>query len=76
MSEINCVTSTTKTATYKYGPYLKKSLPKNPFNDLSTVLCDISEDEIDKASSSGTAGWKFYTITGRLIANDGSHDSN
>jgi prepilin-type N-terminal cleavage/methylation domain-containing protein len=70
------VTSTTKTATYKYGPYLKKALPKNPYNDLNTVLCDIAEDQIDIAASSGTAGWKFYTITGRLIANDGSHDSN
>ena len=70
------VTSTTKTATYKYGPYLKKSLPNNPYNDLSSMLCDIAEDEIDQAASSGTAGWKFYTITGRLIANDGSHDSN
>jgi prepilin-type N-terminal cleavage/methylation domain-containing protein len=70
------VTSTIKTATYKYGPYLKRALPTNPFNDLSSVLCDISEDEIDQAASSGTAGWKFYIITGRLIADDGSHDSN
>lgn len=70
------VSSTTKTAVYKYGPYLKKSLPKNPFNDLSTIVCDIAEDDITQAVSTGAAGWKFYTVTGRLIADDGSHDTN
>ena len=70
------VSNESKTATYKYGPYLKKSMPMNPFNDLSTLLCDITEDDITVAASSGTAGWKFYTVTGRLIANDGTHDSN
>lgn len=70
------VSSKTKTATYKYGPYLKKALPKNPYNDLSTILCDIAEDDITIASSSGSAGWKFYVVTGRLIADDGSHDTN
>jgi general secretion pathway protein G len=70
------VANDTKTATYKYGPYLKKSMPKNPYNDLNSMLCDIAENKITVAASSGTAGWKFYTITGRLIANDGSHDTN
>lgn len=74
-TDINGVTSSTKSATYKYGPYMKK-VPKNPFNDLETVLADIAETDITIAASSGTAGWKFYTSTGRLIANDGAHDSN
>ena len=69
--------SRTKDATFKYGPYIKKGqLPMNPFNDLNTVLCDITETDITVAASSGSAGWKFYIKTGRLIANDGAHDSN
>jgi len=71
------VTAAVKSATAKYGPYIKKAaLPNNPFNDLATVLCDVAEDDITVAASSGTAGWKFYTITGRLVANDGAHDTN
>ena len=68
-------TSTTRDATYKYGPYVKKGVPKNPFNDLSTVKCDIPTTDISAASSSGTCGWKFYVMTGRLLADDGTHDS-
>ena len=61
----------------KYGPYLKAStLPTNPFNDLATVVCDIAETDITVKTSSGAAAWKFYVITGILMADDGGtgHD--
>jgi len=59
-----------------YGPYLKgTTLPTNPYNDLSTVLCDIAIDDITARVSDNTTGWKFYTINGVLMANDGGHDS-
>ena len=51
-------------------------MPTNPYNSLKTAVCDITETDISLASSGGTAGWKFYTITGRLIADDGAHDAN
>jgi prepilin-type N-terminal cleavage/methylation domain-containing protein len=70
------VASVTKDATYKYGPYIKRRLPENPFNDNSAMLCDIATTDITAATSDGTTGWKFYIKTGRLIANDGDHDSN
>jgi prepilin-type N-terminal cleavage/methylation domain-containing protein len=70
------VTSVTKDATYKYGPYIKRRVPENPFNDDAAVLCDIATTDITAATSDGTTGWKFYIKTGRLIANDGGHDSN
>ena len=70
------VTATEKDSTHKYGPYLKKGVPTNPFNNLSTIVCDISETDISAAASGGTAGWKFYTQTGRLIADDGAHDTH
>ena len=75
-TEVSGKAVTVKTADAKYGPYLKGgALPTNPFNDLATVLCDVTEDDITVKASSGTAGWKFYTITGVLLANDGDHDS-
>jgi prepilin-type N-terminal cleavage/methylation domain-containing protein len=75
-TEVDGTVSNTKTADAKYGPYLKSTeLPENPFNNLKSVLCDITETNITIKASSGTAGWKFYTQTGVLLANDGSHDS-
>jgi len=76
-TEVDGVTSNSRTVAAKYGPYIKNvKLPMNPFNDLNTVLCDITETDITVAASSGAAGWKFYVLTGRLIANDGAHDAN
>jgi general secretion pathway protein G len=65
-----------KDATHIYGPYIKaKTLPTNPFNDDNTVVCDIATDDITARASAGTEGWKFYTLNGVLMANDGDHDS-
>jgi general secretion pathway protein G len=69
------VSSTSKTATYKYGPYMKVGIPENPYNELTSVLADLANTDLSLAASSGTAGWKFYVQTGRLIANDGAHDT-
>ena len=68
--------SNTKTAVYKYGPYIKGSdLPMNPFNDLDTVTIDTTENDITVKTSGGTTGWKFYALTGVLMADDGAHDT-
>ena len=75
-SAVDGTTDAEKDSTFKYGPYLRKGIPVNPFNGLSTVVCDIAETDISVAASGGTAGWKFYTQTGRLIADDGDHDTN
>ena len=69
-------TSSTKDNTFKYGPYLKTGIPTNPYNELSTVSCDIAVTDISSVTSDQTTGWKFYVLTGRFIANDGNHDSN
>lgn len=75
-TEVDGTVSATKTADAKFGPYIKGgALPQNPFNEKSDVICDIAEDDITVKASSGTKGWKFYTITGILIADDGAHDS-
>ncbi len=64
------ITSATKDATYKYGPYIKKDLPLNPYNEKKDVLCDIATTDITSVVANGATGWKFYVKTGRLIAND------
>jgi len=74
-SAVTGKTSKTKDTTYKYGPYLKKGIPKNPFNELATIKTDITTTDISAATSSGTAAWKFYVKTGRLMADDGTHDA-
>jgi hypothetical protein len=66
----------TKDATYKFGPYFKgEELPINPFDDSNDVKTNHTETDITVRNSSGEKGWKFYTQTGVLIANDGSHDN-
>lgn len=67
-------TSTQKDDVYKYGPYLKQGLPKNPF--AKTELAD--RIAVDTTKTIGTVaadtdpnrpGWKYAPNTGEFIAN-------
>jgi len=54
-----------------YGPYMKGSvLPPNPFNNLSTVICDTTTTDVTARSADNNYGWKFYSQTGAFIADD------
>lgn len=47
----------------------------NPYNNLNTVACDtVVTDITQKVPDETATGWKFYTITGVLLANDGGTD--
>jgi len=63
--------STVPTAPYLYGPYLKK-IPKNSFNNLSTIAyaADFSA-EADGTSS----GWLYKKETGEIAINYTGTDS-
>ena len=63
--------STIPTDPYLYGPYLK-SIPKNPFNNLSTILyaADFAA-EVDGTSS----GWLYIKETGEIAINMTGTDS-
>jgi prepilin-type N-terminal cleavage/methylation domain-containing protein len=66
---------TIKDGTHQLGPYIKGGeLPRNPFNNKKGVVCDITTTDITARVSDGNSGWKFYTKTGILMANDGAHD--
>ncbi len=74
-SDVTGVTSVSSGAGLR-GPYVKRAaLPVNPFNNLNTVLCDITTNDITSITTDGTTGWLFYTLTGRLVANDGGNDT-
>ena len=66
-----------KDATFKYGPYVKGGdLPDNPFNSKSDVTIDATEVDITvKASAGINTGYKFYALTGVLMAADGTHET-
>ena len=71
---IDGTVSNTKDTTHKFGPYLRGNvLPTNPYNEKNSVICN-DETDITVRVSGGAFGWKFYTRTGVLIANDGAHD--
>lgn len=61
---------------FPFGPYIKGgALPENPYNSFNTILCDRAETDITVRASDATTAWKFYTLTGVLMANDGAHDT-
>ena len=72
-SDINGMVSGTKTATFKYGPYLKTgSLPLNPFNDNSDIVVDFAQADITAARAPAGAGegWQYFAPIGVFFAND------
>ena len=64
----------TKDATYKFGPYLKKRpLPSDPFTGtVSTIEVVASGDLVMGASTTpaaGPGGYKFDSVSGKFIIN-------
>ena len=75
-TDINGHVADVRDVTHIYGPYLKSNtLPMNPYNNDNTVVCDTTTNDITDRTSGGTNGWRFYTLTGVLMANDGAHDT-
>jgi len=73
-TDVDGEVSTTKVDPYIYGPYLKKeTLPTNPYNNKNDITADYDENDITARDSTGEDfGWKFYPVTGVLIAADGN----
>jgi len=84
-SDINGNTDTTCDTTFKYGPYVKKGVPKNPLpNAATTTDAQASTVTIDavtatlgnegKANDGTAAGWYFVSATGEFFANNTIYD--
>ena len=68
--------SNTKDATYKYGPYLKKStVPTDPIKNVATVEVVTTGTLGMTATSGDPGGWKFDNKTGQLIVNIAAYQS-
>lgn len=64
-------TAAAKDTTYKFGPYVKgTTLPQNPFNNSTAVVCDDTATINKARSASGTEGWRYHYNTGVVYAND------
>lgn len=73
-TSVTGATNTSKTAVFKYGPYLKKQiLPTNPIDDLSTLtLLNTGGAGAGSLSTTGdgtTGGWWCDTVSGKFVAN-------
>ncbi|UTW07129.1 type IV pilin protein [Pseudomonas benzenivorans] len=59
---------------HKFGPYLKKAtMPADPFMNVSTVQV-VSTGDLNMLASGTTGGWKYDTLTGKVIINHTDHD--
>ena len=56
---------TGKDATFKYGPYLKGTIPDNPEGSTNTITV-VSAGVLGLASGT-TGGWRYDTVTGEFI---------
>jgi general secretion pathway protein G len=61
-----------KDTTFKYGPYVSGIMPSNPYNEKNDMTIDNTTTDITTKVAGGNTGWKFYSNTGVLIANDGA----
>ena len=62
------------TGSYIYGPYLKK-LPRNPFNDLSTIMYTPEGTAFSEAVDGTTSGWLYKKETAEFKLNLTDADS-
>ena len=80
-SSEGCVTSTTNSSLYKFGPYLSR-LPPNPMNNASTILIVANGVAMPVAASlpvmnAGVPyGWIYKPQTQEFMANLAGSDSN
>lgn len=77
-------TDTCDSTTYKFGPYVKKSIPKNPLPNSNTTDAQSAGVKVDSATATiGTAvaddtaskGWLFVQQTGEFFANNTTYAS-
>ncbi len=70
-TELNGTVAATRSATARFGPYLKaSSLPANPIDDLTTLTLNNTgslSDPLPAAAAVG--GWWFDINSGKFIAN-------
>ena len=77
-TEISGKVAAVKSATAKYGPYIKgPTLPSNPFvtvaADAVDVECNVTADITLARAASTDKGWKYHFMTGVFYAGTAAH---
>ncbi len=60
--------ATASDASFKFGPYLKKGIPVEPFSNSAAVEV-IYAGVLGVGATASSVGWKYDNKTGQLIAN-------
>ncbi len=70
-TDINGTINDTRTAVYKFGPYLKKQeVPRNPIDESNALLINSGAGEGDiTATGTDAGGWWYDKVSGKFIAN-------
>jgi len=66
--------STVPADPFLYGPYLKK-IPKNPFNNLSTISYVAAATLFSAAVDGTSSGWLYKKETGEIAINWAGNDT-
>jgi prepilin-type N-terminal cleavage/methylation domain-containing protein len=61
------------TATFKYGPYLRKGIPADPIKQVAAVVVQTTGAPLAPAAATG--GWAFDTKSGQIVMNSNANDS-
>lgn len=65
--------STSKTAVYKYGPYLRKSeIPSEPMTQSNSLKIETTGTLGLTAEAGDPGGWRYDNVTGQFIVNHSS----
>jgi prepilin-type N-terminal cleavage/methylation domain-containing protein len=69
--------STGDTSTYKYGPYVRKSIPNDPIMQMGSTVSGIAVTSTGAAivPSAATGGWAYDTKSGQFVMNSNANDS-
>jgi prepilin-type N-terminal cleavage/methylation domain-containing protein len=69
--------SLSDTTTYKYGPYLRKGIPADPFTGKGALVADIvvTSTGAALAPAAATGGWAVDTKSGQIVMNSNGVDS-
>lgn len=70
-------TCSTGDTTYKYGPYLRKSVPNEPITNKGSAAADIVVTSTGAAiaPAAATGGWAVDTKSGQIVMNSNATDS-
>lgn len=78
-TDSNGLACSISSATYKFGPYLKKALPVDPIGGTVATVAISTAGNLnmlaDTTPATGPGGWKYDTVAGKFIVNLVAHQA-